>query len=75
MDNRIQFAELPRNRSTITSRPRRSDVIGQAQGIEHRLSSINHRWSCDDQNLDLRRSQKSCFLERRSGGSNDLHQG
>ncbi|CAM5436201.1 IS481 family transposase [Frigidibacter albus] len=44
-DNGIQFAEQPRNRNTITSRPMRFDMICEANGIEHRLTKPNHPWS------------------------------
>ena len=45
----IQFAEQPRNRSTIYSRPMRFDMICEANGIEHRLTRPNHPWSHEDQ--------------------------
>ncbi len=35
-DNGIRFAEQPRNRSTIYSRPMRFAMICKANGIEHR---------------------------------------
>jgi hypothetical protein len=41
-DNGIQFAEQPRNRNTIYSRPMRFDMICEANGIEHRLTKPNH---------------------------------
>ncbi len=44
-DNGIQFAELPRNRNTIYSRPMRFDMICDANGIEHRLTKPNHPWT------------------------------
>ena len=44
-DNGIQFAEQPRNRNTIYSRPMRFDMICEANGIEHRLTKPNHPWS------------------------------
>jgi transposase-like protein len=37
-DNGIQFAEQPRNRNTIYSRPMRFDMICAANQIEHRLT-------------------------------------
>jgi transposase InsO family protein len=40
--NGIQFAEQPRNRNTIYSRPMRFDMICEANGIEHRLTKPNH---------------------------------
>ena len=48
-DNGIQFAEPPRNRNTILSRPMRFDMICEANGIEHRLTKPNHPWSSEDQ--------------------------
>jgi transposase InsO family protein len=50
-DNGIQFAEQPRNRNTIYSRPMRFDMICDANGIEHRLTKPNHPWSLRDQDL------------------------
>jgi Integrase core domain. len=44
-DNGIQFAEQPRNRNTIISRPMRFDMICEANGIEHRLTKPNHPWT------------------------------
>ena len=41
----IQFAEQPRNRNTILSRPMRFDMICEANGIEHRLTKPNHPWT------------------------------
>ena len=45
MASGIQFAEQPRNRNTILSRPMRFDMICDANGIEHRLTKPNHPWS------------------------------
>ncbi len=44
-DDGIQFAEQPRNRKTIYSRPMRFDMICDANGIEHRLTKPNHPWT------------------------------
>ncbi len=44
-DNAIQFAEQPRNRNTIYSRPMRVDMICEANGIEHRLTKPSHPWT------------------------------
>jgi transposase InsO family protein len=44
-DNGIQFAEQPRNRNTIISRPMRFDMICEDNGIEHRLTKPNHPWT------------------------------
>jgi len=41
----IQFAEQPRNRNTAYSRPMRFDMIREANGIEHRLTKLNHPWT------------------------------
>jgi hypothetical protein len=54
----IQFAEQPRNRNTIYSRPMRFDMICEVEpwlrhrfeqpwrgGIEHRLTKPNHPWT------------------------------
>ena len=41
----IQFAEQPRNRNTIYSRPMRFDMICEANGIEHRLTKPNLPWT------------------------------
>jgi hypothetical protein len=47
--NGIQFAEQPRNRNTILSRPSRFDMICEVNEIEHRLTKPNHPWSEEDQ--------------------------
>ncbi|SDY42032.1 Integrase core domain-containing protein [Jannaschia faecimaris] len=44
-DNGIQFAEQPRNRNTIYSRPMRFNMICEANGIEHRLTKPNQPWT------------------------------
>ena len=46
-DNGIQFADLPRNRDGWTARYRvhRFDQICRANGIEHRLTKLNHPWT------------------------------
>lgn len=43
-DNGIQFAEQPRNRNPVLSRMNRVDMICEANGIEHRLTKLNHPW-------------------------------
>ena len=40
--NGIRFAEQPRNHNTAWSRPMRFDMICEARGIEHRLTTPNH---------------------------------
>ena len=44
-DNGIQFADQPRNRNQIYSRPMRFDMICDAHGVEHRLTRPNHPWT------------------------------
>lgn len=44
-DRTSKFAEQPRNRNTIYSRPMRFDMICDANGIEHRLTKPNHPWT------------------------------
>lgn len=44
-NNGIQFAEQPRNRNTIYSRPMRFDMICEAKGIEHLLAKPNYPWT------------------------------
>ncbi len=44
----IQFAEQPRNRNTIHSRPMRFDMISEVNGIEHRLIKPNHPCSHEE---------------------------
>jgi transposase InsO family protein len=44
-DKGIQFAEQPRNRNTIYSRPMRFDMICEANGIEHRLTKSKLPWT------------------------------
>jgi hypothetical protein len=41
-DNGIQFAEQPRNRNAIYSRPMHFDMICEDNGIEQRLTKPNH---------------------------------
>jgi len=41
-DNGIQFAEQPRSRNTIYSRPMRFDMICKANGIEHSPTNPTH---------------------------------
>ena len=43
--NGIHFAEQPRSRNTINSRPMPFDMICEANGIEHRLLKPYHHWS------------------------------
>ncbi len=41
-DNGIQFAQQPRNRNTIYSRPMPFAMICEANGIEHRFTQPKH---------------------------------
>ncbi len=75
-DNGIQFAEQPRNRSTIYSRPMRFDMICEVEpwfrhwfekpwrgGIEHRLTKPNHPWT-NGQVERMNRTIKDATLRR-----------
>lgn len=44
-DKVIQFAEQPRNRNVLYSKPMHFDMIFVANGIEHRLAKPNHPWT------------------------------
>jgi len=44
-DYDIQFAEQPRNRNTIFSRPIRLDMICEENGIDQWLTKPNHPWT------------------------------
>jgi hypothetical protein len=67
-DNGIQFAEQPRNRNTIYSRPMRFDMICAANGIEHRLTKPNHPWT-KGQVERMNRTIKEGEAQSRSGGT------
>ena len=62
-DNGIQFAEQPRNRNTIYSRPMRFDMICEANGIEHRLTKPNHPWT-NGQVEQMNRTIKDATVKR-----------
>ena len=74
-DNGIQFAEQPRNRNTIYSRPMRFDMICEGEtvsaigprtwssGIEHRLTKPNHPWT-NGQVERMNRTIKDATLKR-----------
>ena len=62
-DNGIQFAEQPRNRNTIISRPMRFDMICEANGIEHRLTKPNHP-STNGQVERMNRTIKDATVKR-----------
>ena len=62
-DNGIQFAEQPRNRNTITSRPMRFDIICTANGTEHRLTKPNHPWT-NSQVERMNRTIKDATVKR-----------
>ncbi len=69
-DNRIQFAEQPRNRNTIYSRPMRFDMICEANGIEHRLTKPNHPWA-NGQVERMNRTIKDATVKRFHYDSHD----
>ncbi len=60
----IQFAEQPRNRNTINSRPMRFDMICEANVIEHRLTKPNHPWTNGPPLGDCRQSPAGERVER-----------
>ncbi len=62
-DNGIQFAEQPRNRNTIISRPMRFDMTCDANGIEHRLTKPNHPWT-NGQVERMNRTTKHATVKR-----------
>lgn len=62
-DNGIQFAEQPRNRNTIYSRPMRFDMICGANRIKHRLTKPNHPWT-SGQVERMNRSIKDVTVKR-----------
>ena len=69
-DNGIQFAEQPRNRNTIISRPMRFDLICEANGIEHRLTKPNHPWT-NGQVERMNRTIKDATVKRYHYDSHD----
>lgn len=69
-DNGIQFAEQPRNRNTIISRPMRFDMICEANGIEHRLTKPNHPWT-NGQVERMNRTIKDATVKRYHYDSHD----
>ena len=69
-DNGIQFAEQPRNRNTIYSRPMRFDMICTANGIEHRLTKPNHPWT-NGQVERMNRTIKEATIKRYHYDSHD----
>jgi IS30 family transposase len=66
----IQFAEQPRNRNTIISRPMRFDMICEANGIEHRLTKPNHPWT-NGQVERMNRTIKDATVKRFHYDSHD----
>lgn len=62
-DNGIQFAEQPRIRNTIYTRPMRFDMICEANGIEHRLTKPNHPWT-NGQVERMNRTTKDATVKR-----------
>jgi transposase InsO family protein len=82
-DNGIQFAEQPRNRNTIYSRPMRFDMICEVEtwlrhwfkkpwrgGIEHRLTKPNHPWT-NGQVERMNRTIKEATVKRFHYDSHD----
>ncbi|MFM7444338.1 MAG: DDE-type integrase/transposase/recombinase, partial [Tabrizicola sp.] len=69
-DNGIQFAEQPRNRNTIYSRPMRFDMICEANGIEHRLTKPNRPWT-NGQVERMNRTIKEATVKRFHYDSHD----
>ena len=69
-DNGIQFAEQPRNRNTVYSRPMRFDMICEANGIEHRLTKPNHPWT-NGQVERMNRTIKNATVKRFHYDSHD----
>lgn len=69
-DNGIQFAEQPRNRNTIISRPMRFDMICEANGIEHRLTKPNHPWT-NGQVERMNRTLKEATVKRYHDSTHD----
>jgi transposase InsO family protein len=63
MDNVIQFAEQPRNRNAIRSRPMRFDMICEANRIERQLTKPNHPWT-NGQVERMNRAIKEATVER-----------
>jgi len=56
----IQFAEQPRNRNTVYSRPLRFDMICAANEIEHRMTKPNHPWTNGHLSRQIWLSQIAC---------------
>ncbi|SFA62450.1 Integrase core domain-containing protein [Paracoccus halophilus] len=80
-DNGIQFAEQPRNRNTIYSRPMRFDRICEGEtlsAIGSRTRVERHRAQADkaQPSLEFGGSENSpgdCFPDKRSGRTNEPH--
>jgi len=66
----IQFAERPRNRNTMLSRPMRFDMIFEANGIEHRPTRPNHPWT-NGQIERMNRTIKEAVVKRYHDDSHD----
>ena len=73
-DNGIQFADQPRNRNTIYSRPMRFDMICEANGIEHRLTKPNRPWT-NGQVERMNRTIKDATAKRYHYDSHDQLRG
>ena len=70
LTDNIQFAEQPRNRNIIYSRPMRFDMICEANGIEHRLTKPNHPWT-NGQVERMNRTIKDATVKRFHYDSHD----
>ncbi len=69
-DNGIQFAEQPRNRNTVLSRPTHFDMICETNAIEHRLTKPNHP-STNGQAERMNRTIKGATVKRDPYDSHD----
>lgn len=62
-DNGIRFAEQPRNRNTIYSRPMLFDIMCEANGIDYRLAKPNYPWA-NGQVESMNRTIKNATVKR-----------
>jgi transposase InsO family protein len=69
-DNGIQFADLPRNRNTASSRQMRLDMMCEPNGIKHRLTKPNHPWT-NGQVERMNRTIKDATIKRFHYDSHD----
>ena len=66
----IQFADQPRNRNTVYSRPMRFDMICAANEIEHRLTTPNPPWT-NGQVERMNRTIKNATVKQHHYDSHD----